>query len=127
MDRIALSTDPVALKTKIGLFRFSRSLANVDISKSPRWAKQLRQNSVQPTGFSVPVFIAQGSADPIVAPKVTLRFAQSLCRTKSVPVRYFAVKGGDHFSIGKRSADATVRWIADRFAGKAAPNDCKKL
>jgi acetyl esterase/lipase len=124
LARNCVSTDPVALKTKIGLFRFSLALAKVDISTSPRWAEQLRRNSVQPTGFSVPVFIAQGSADPIIAPKVTLKFAQSLCRSRSVPVQYFVVKGGDHFSIGKRSADATISWIADRFAGKAAPNDC---
>lgn len=127
LARNCVSTDPVALRTKIGLFRFSRALANIDISTSPRWAEQLRRNSVKPTGFSVPVFIAQGSADPIVAPGVTLSFAQSLCRSRLVPVRYLAVKGGDHFSIGKRSADATIGWIADRFAGKAAPDDCGKL
>lgn len=124
LARNCVSTDPVALRTKIGLFRLSGSLANVDISKSPPWAEQLRRNSVQPSGFSVPVFIAQGSVDPIVAPNVTLNFAQSLCRSRAVPVRYFAVEGGDHFSIGKRSADATVRWIGDRFAGQQAPDDC---
>jgi pimeloyl-ACP methyl ester carboxylesterase len=127
LARNCVSTDPVALKTKIGLFRFSRSLAKVDISTSPPWAEQLRRNSVQPAGFSVPVLIAQGSADPIVAPGVTLNFAQSLCRSRSFPVRYLAIEGGDHFSIGKRSADVTVRWIADRFAGQSAPDDCGRL
>ena len=119
-----VSTDPVALRTKIGLFRFSRSLANVDISRSAPWAEQLARNSVQPTGFSVPILVAQGSADPIVAPNVTLNFAQSVCRQRAVPVKYVAVQGGDHFSIGKRSADMTVAWIADRFAGLTPPNDC---
>ncbi len=127
LARNCVSTDPVALRTKIGLFRFSRSLANVDISTSPRWAEQLRRNSVVPDGFAVPVLIAQGSADPIVAPAVTQAFARSLCRSRSVPVRYLAIEGGDHFSIGKRSADVTVRWIADRFAGQSAPDDCGKF
>ena len=127
LARNCVSTDPVALRTKIGLFRFSRSLAKVDISISPPWAEQLRRNSVQPAGFSVPVLIAQGSADPIVAPGVTLSFAQSLCRSRSVPVRFLAIEGGDHFSIGKRSADVTVRWIADRFAGQSAPDDCGRF
>ncbi len=127
LARNCVSTDPVALKTKIGLFRFSRSLAKVDLSQSPRWAEQLRRNSVSSNGFSVPVFIAQGTADPIVAPDVTLNFAQSLCRSRSVPVQYYSVEGGDHFSIGKRSADATVRWISDRFAGQSAPNDCGRF
>ena len=127
LARNCASTDPVALKTKIGLFRFARTLAKVDLSKSPKWAAQLRRNSVSANGFSVPVFIAQGSADPIVGPGVTLNFAKSLCRSRSVPVQYYGVDGGDHFSIGKRSADATVRWISDRFAGQAAPNDCGRF
>lgn len=127
LARNCVSTDPVALRTKIGLFRFSRSLAQVDMSTSPRWAEQLRRNSVAPDGFTVPVLIAQGSADPIVAPGVTHAFARSLCRSRSVPVRYLAIEGGDHFSIGKRSADVTVRWIADRFAGQSAPDDCGRL
>ena len=127
LARNCVSTDPVALRTKIGLFRFSRSLANVDISTSPRWAEQLRRNSVESDGFSVPVLIAQGSADPIVASAVTQTFARSLCRSRSVPVRYLAIEGGDHFSIGKRSAEVSVRWIADRFAGQSAPDDCGKF
>lgn len=127
LARNCVTTDPVALRTKIGLFRFSKSLAKVDISTSPPWGEQLRRNSVEPDGFSVPVLIAQGSADPIVAPDVTRKFAQSLCRSRSVPVRYVAIEGGDHFTIGKRSADATVRWIADRFAGQAAPDDCGRF
>ena len=28
---------------------------------------------------------------------------------------------------GRYSADATISWIADRFAGKAAPDDCGKF
>lgn len=124
LARNCVSTDPVKLRAKIGMFRLSRSMANVDISQSPPWAEQLRRNSVQPSGFSVPVFIAQGSADPLVAPDVTLNFAQSLCRSRSSPVRYLVIEGGDHISAGKRSADATVRWIADRFAGQQAPDDC---
>ena len=125
LARNCVTTDPVALRTKIGLFRFARSLANVDISKSRPWAEQLRRNSVQPASLHVPTFIAQGTADPVVAPSVTRRFVQRLCRGRSVPVRYYQIEGGDHFSVGKRSADATIRWFADRFTGMAAPDDCK--
>ena len=125
LARNCVTTDPVALRTKIGLLRFARLLANVDISQSRPWAELLHRNSVQPSGLSVPVFIAQGTADPVVAPSVTRRFVQQLCRSRSVPVRYYQVEGGDHFSIGKRSANATLQWFADRFTGKAAPDNCK--
>lgn len=127
LARNCVTTNPVALRTKIGLLRFARSLANVDISKSRPWAEQLRRNSVQSTNLTVPAFVAQGTADPVVAPPVTRGFVQQLCRSRTAPVRYFQVRGGDHFSIGKRSADATIRWFADRFAGKAAPDDCRPL
>lgn len=122
-----VSTDPVKLRTKIGLFRLTQALRDVDIGKSPPWAAQLRRNSVQPGGFSSPVLIAQGSADPVVAPAVTRDFTQRLCRRGAARVRYLAIEGGDHFSIGKRSAAATVAWIADRFAGRAAPSDCGRI
>lgn len=122
-----VSTDPVALRTKIGLFRLTRSLARVDISTSAPWAKRLRQNSLTPRGFSTPVLIAQGSADPIVAAAVTQTFVQKICRLEKTPVRYLSIKGGDHFSIGKRSADVTVSWIGDRFSGQPAPSDCNRF
>jgi acetyl esterase/lipase len=127
LARNCVSTEPVALRTKIGLLRLTRSMANVDISQSKPWAELLRSNSVAATGFEVPILIAQGSADPIVAPAVTYYFAQQLCRQKSVPLRYLSIKDGDHFSIGRRSADTSVQWIANRFASVPARNDCGKL
>ena len=125
LARNCITLDPFSLRTKIGLVRFARALEKVDVSKSPPWAELLRRHSVQPAGLSVPTFIAQGSADPIVAPSVTRRFVQQLCRSRTVPVRYYQIEGGDHITVAKRSADATIRWFADRFAGKAAPDDCR--
>ena len=122
---VANSSAPSQSKLLLGSIAGLNAMsANVDIGTSPPWAEQLLRDSIQPSGFLSPVLIAQGSADPIVAPAVKRTFAQALCRRRSVPVRYLAIEGGDYFSIGKRSADATVRWIADRFAGQAAPDDC---
>ena len=78
LARNCITMDPFTLRTKIGLIRFARSLANVDVNKSPPWAKLLRRHSVQPSGLSVPVFIAQGTADPVVALSITRRFVQQL-------------------------------------------------
>jgi pimeloyl-ACP methyl ester carboxylesterase len=122
-----VSLDPMALRTKIGLARFAYSLHGIDIGKSPPWAAQLARNSIRPTGFNTPILIAQGSADPIVAPAVTHDFVHKLCRGGSVPVRYLTVEGGDHISIARRTAAPTLAWFVDRFAGRPAPNDCKRL
>lgn len=124
LARNCVSTEPVALRTKIGLLRLTRAMTNVDISQSKPWANLLRANSVPATGFDVPILIAQGSVDPIVAPAVTRNFTRQLCQQKLVRVRYLGITDGDHFSIGQRSADASVQWINNRFASVPARNDC---
>lgn len=123
LARNCVSLSGFALRTKIGMLRLAGQLRNVDLASSPRWAALMQQNSVTPSGLNVPLLIAQGSADVIVAPAVTRSFISRLCASR-MPVRIVTVDGGDHVSIGKRTADTTVSWLADRFAGTRPPNDC---
>jgi len=46
-----------------------------------------------------------------------------LCRDGS-SVRMIVLPGVGHGVLGRDSASAAVAWIADRFAGIAAPSDC---
>lgn len=71
----------------------------------------------------VPLFIAQGSKDAIVAAGVTRGFVDALCR-RGAAVRFLPIEGGDHVSVGKRSADAAVAWVGDRFANRVALSSC---
>lgn len=121
-----VTLDGFKLRTKIGLMRLIGQLRGVDLSASPRWAALMRANSVAPTRIGAPMLIAQGDRDVIVAPGVTRTFVGQLCRTGQ-PLRFITLADGDHITIAKRTAAATLDWIGDRFDGKPAPSDCASL
>lgn len=121
-----VSLDGFKLRTKIGMLRLAGQLKNVDLAASPRWARLMEQNSVDPATLAVPVFMQQGGKDVIVAPAVTKAFVGRLCR-RNPDVRYIATPAGDHVSAGKTAAPDAVAWIGDRFAGRPPPSDCKKF
>ena len=121
-----VTLDGFKLRTKIGLLRLTRQLRGLDLNASPRWAELMRANSVAPRTLGVPLLIAQGSEDVIVAPQVTRHFVEQMCHIGQ-QLRFIEVAGGDHVSIAKRTATATIDWIGDRFAGNAVPNDCSRL
>jgi pimeloyl-ACP methyl ester carboxylesterase len=72
---------------------------------------------------SIPVFIAQGSADKIVDPPVTQAYMKELCSAGS-RVRMLVLPGGGHGTIAMKSALKAVAWMAGRFEGAPAENDC---
>jgi alpha-beta hydrolase superfamily lysophospholipase len=121
--RNCVSLDGFALRTKIGMLRLARQLRNVNLAESPRWGALMQQNSVTPTGFTMPLLVVQGSADVIVAPAVTRALVDKLCARRA-NVRFISIEGGDHVSVAKRSAPETVNWLGDRFAGKPAASSC---
>lgn len=114
-----------ALRTKIGMMRLAYQLRNVDLATSPRWSALMAENSVTPDGLTMPILIAQGSADVIVAPTVTRTFVDQLCARRAT-VTFLPIEGGDHVSVGKTAAANVSRWFADRFAGRAASNNCRR-
>ena len=126
LARNCVSLDGFKLRTKLGMLRLAGQLKNVDLAASPRWAELMEQNSVRPAALSLPVFVQQGDKDVIVAPAVTEAFVDRLCR-RNRNVRYIVTAAGDHVSVGKTAAPDAVAWIGDRFAGRPAPSDCRRL
>jgi alpha-beta hydrolase superfamily lysophospholipase len=124
--RNCVSLDGFALRTKIGMLRLAHQLRNVDLAASPRWAALMQQNSVTPDGLTMPLLIAQGAADAIVAPAVTRRFVDQLCARRAT-VRFVPIAGGDHISVARSSAAVTTEWLKARFSGAAAVSDCSRL
>ncbi|CAN5243114.1 lipase family protein [soil metagenome] len=118
-----VSLDGFALRTKIGMLRLAHQLRNVDLAASPRWAALMQQNSVTPAGLTMPLLVVQGSADVVVAPTVTRALVDKLCARRA-NVRFIAIDGGDHVTVAKRSAPATLDWLAQRFAGKPPVSEC---
>ena len=129
MRRLAqqcVTLDGFKLRTTIGLVRLTHILRNVDLAALPRWGELMRRNSAKPVPLGVPLLIAQGSADVIIAPSVTRSFVDAICRAGQ-RVRYVPIVGGNHVSIAKRTREQTIGWLGDRFAGRDAPNDCATL
>ena len=88
------------------------------------WKTILVQNTPGGSRTGAPILLTQGAADPIVAPDVTKRFADALCKNgETVQLRLYA--GVGHVTAGHDAAPDVASWIADRFAGKPAPTTCR--
>jgi len=111
--------------TLLGILALRQDLKRVDLGNTAPWSSYVRANSLSPVQ-RVPVLIAQTREDPLVAPVVTRAFARRLCANR-VKVRWIDLPGGDHPTTAKQSAAATIQWIADRFAGTPAPNECGRF
>jgi acetyl esterase/lipase len=87
------------------------------------WHSLLVRNTPGVLPPSLPVFLAQGSADGLVRPQVTHNYMDKLCQAGS-RVRMLVMPNVSHGFAGKDSAAEAVAWMADRFAGRPAPSDC---
>lgn len=93
-------------------------------TKIEPWKSIMVRNSPGVTPPGGPVFLAQGTADDIVRPRITKQFADHLCKG-GARVVLVALEGASHSFAGEDSARSAVAWMGDRFAGAKAPTDCK--
>lgn len=110
----------------LGIAIAERATRNLDLTRYPAWARLIRENSVPAAGVPVPLLVATGSADVIVAPAVVRDFVQRACRAGKT-VRYISVTGGEHATVARTEAQVTLDWIDARFAGRRAPSDCGRI
>jgi acetyl esterase/lipase len=89
------------------------------------WKSLLARNTPGILPLEIPVFLAQGLADGLVRPQVTMDYMQRLCGAGS-SVRMLVMPNVNHGFAGRDGAGEAVTWMADRFAGRPAPNDCKR-
>jgi len=87
------------------------------------WASLMRQNTPGALPPRIPVFIAQGTEDKLVLPRVTHDYVNRLCANGSAVV-FDPVPDTGHGFVAFKASDAVVAWIADRFAGVPAPSNC---
>lgn len=98
-------------------------LAVNDLASREPWRSLLARNTPGTLPLRIPVFLAQGSADTLVLPRVTEDYRGRLCRAGS-RVEFDLVPGVGHLSIAKDAAPAALDWIGDRFEGEPAPSNC---
>ncbi len=87
------------------------------------WHALLLKNTPGTLPPSIPVFLAQGTSDPIIKPEVTQRYAAALCKAGS-KVETVALPNVGHGWAGRAAAPYAVAWMTARFAGEPAPDDC---
>lgn len=95
-----------------------------DPARTAPWSRYMADNSISVLPASTPLFIAQGTADSIVRPDVTLKFVRAQCRAGS-PVAFLPIKGADHGTSVKRARKPAAAWINARFSTTPPPNDCR--
>jgi pimeloyl-ACP methyl ester carboxylesterase len=87
------------------------------------WRTLLTKNTPGTLPPDVPVFFAQGTNDAIIKPEVTQDYAAQLCKAGS-KVETLALPGVGHGMAGRAAAPYAVAWMAARFAGEPAKDDC---
>jgi alpha-beta hydrolase superfamily lysophospholipase len=111
------------LGTIIGIVIAQRAIRNLDLGTKQPWARYMRENSPSAAAIKVPALIATGTGDTIVAPAVVRDFARAACASGKT-VRFISVQGGEHGTVARTEAQATLGWIDARFAGQRAPSNC---
>ena len=111
------------LGTILGIVIAQRAIKNLDLGAMQPWGRLMRENSPAPSAIPMPAFIATGTDDTIVAPAVVHDFARRACALGK-RVRYVSVKGGEHATVARTEAQATLNWIDARFAGQRAESNC---
>jgi acetyl esterase/lipase len=89
------------------------------------WHTLLEKNTPGTLPPDVPVFLAQGTIDPVIKPEVTRDYAAKLCKAGS-KVDLLALPNVGHGIAGRVAAPDAVAWMTARFAGEPAPDDCGK-
>jgi acetyl esterase/lipase len=100
-------------------------LTVTNLAEVEPWHTLLAKNTPGTLPPSIPVFLAQGTIDPIVRPTVTQNYATALCRAGSkVSLLYLPNVG--HGLAGSASAPQAVDWMTARFAGEPPPDACRR-
>ena len=113
------------LSTILGILTLQNRLKNVDLGRVQPWAGLAQRNSPSSRGIGYPLLIAQNPKDDLVAPSVTRTYARAVCRA-GTRLKFVDISGSGHATSARDSANETLAWIADRFAGKPEPNDCRR-
>jgi len=87
------------------------------------WRTLLLKNTPGTLSPTIPIFLAQGSDDRVILPKVTQHYVATLCKAGS-KLRMLLLTGVGHGIAGRAAAPAAIEWMNARFTGEAPPNDC---
>lgn len=96
---------------------------SVDPLSVPAWQAAAADQTPPPLPASMPVFIAQGTADEVVLPWPTAIVQDAWCTAGST-IEVLWMGGIGHMAAATTAGPSAVEWIADRFAGRPAARSC---
>jgi alpha-beta hydrolase superfamily lysophospholipase len=101
--------------------RLPRTILTVDIATDPAWKRRVTENT--PTGaIGVPILLAQGADDPLVAPAVQARYVAARCAAaEEIDLRSYP---SGHLDIMESAGPDLLAWTRRLFAGAAVPAGC---
>lgn len=97
-----------------------------DITVVEPWRSIIRRNTPAVLPASVPLFLAQGTADVVVRPAITYDFAGRQCAAGGA-VTLDVLLGASHAWIAMKSARTAIGWLHDRMTGIPTVSDCNSL
>lgn len=100
-----------------------RFLSVRDIAAIEPYRSLMARNTPGPLPAGMPLLIAQGTADTLVLPAVTMDYARRSCRA-GVRLKLLLMANISHMTAALTAAPVAVDWMTDRFAGRPAPSDC---
>ena len=102
-----------------------KTLLNPQPSNALAWVKGLVAASVAPVKPVAPVVIYFGSKDVTVDPKMGELYRTQMCGLGGDVTRVQLAGEQNHFTTPPNATPLLMPWIADRFAGKPAPEGCQ--
>ncbi|RXZ64521.1 lipase family protein [Pelagerythrobacter rhizovicinus] len=106
----------------LGLHLLPHNVLRADPTRVSPWREIIARNTPTSVGQGVPVLIAQGTKDTIIAPAVSRDFARRLC-SQGTSTHLIEMEA-DHLGIAKLSADRVADWIDARFARAEPQRGC---
>jgi alpha-beta hydrolase superfamily lysophospholipase len=125
MSTHCLSDPALIASVMIGFVQFEDPDVLAKDPATGPFGRRLTQN-IPPVHITVPVFLAQGTADTLVRPSAQRGFVRNVCRAGTA-LDYRTYKGRGHVGIARASSKAIpdlMDWTQDRFDGKPAKRNC---
>lgn len=126
IDRVAgdcIETEGEAYRAAFQSLPLSEDFVSLDAFSEEPWNGLLEENRPGRARIGAPIYIAQGSVDPVVRPSVTADFIERLCG-QGETVLLNVLEGAGHMRAARISATDAIQWMRDRFDGVRAPSSC---
>ena len=102
---------------------FKQTFFAQDPTTNGPWLRATQDEAVPVMPASMPVFLAQGTADAVVLPGPNALLQETWCKAGSTLTALW-MGGVNHNDAAIDAGPSATAWIADRFAGRPAVRTC---